>query len=69
MRLKLKHFAWVGLSLGLIGCQPAPRSVVMDLDAVAKAMGRDVAIAAKVEAATQQLNTQLLQAATKWRRN
>ena len=63
MRLKPKHFAWVGLSLGLIGCQPAPRSVVMDLDAVAKAMGRDVAIAARVEAATQQLNTQLLQAA------
>ena len=63
MRLKLNHFAWVALGLGLVGCQRAPRSVVMDLDAVAKAMGRDAAIAAKVEAATKQLNTQLLQAA------
>ena len=63
MRLKLNRFAWVALGLGLVGCQRAPRSVVMDLDAVAKAMGRDAAIAAKVEAATQQLNTQLLQAA------
>ena len=52
MRLKLNRFAWVALSLGLVGCQRAPRSVVMDLDAVAKAMGRDAAIAAKVEAAT-----------------
>jgi Skp family chaperone for outer membrane proteins len=35
----------------------------LDLDAVAKATGRDVLIARAVEAATQQLNAQLVQAA------
>ena len=63
MRLKLMHVTWVTLSLLMVGCQPAQRSVVMDLDAVAKAMGRDVLITRRVDAATQQLNTQLLQAA------
>ena len=63
MRLKSIHFASIALGLAFTGCQPAQRSAVMDLDAVAKAMGRDVTIARKVEAATQQLNTQLVQAA------
>ncbi len=38
-------------------------AVVVDLEAVAKATGRDVLIARKVEAATQDLNAQLIQAA------
>ena len=41
----------------------ADRAVVVDLEAVAKAMGRDVLIANRVEAATQDLNAQLIQAA------
>ena len=63
MRSKLIPLASVALGLVITGCQPAQRSVVMDLDAVAKAMGRDVLITRRVDAATQQLNTQLLQAA------
>jgi Skp family chaperone for outer membrane proteins len=38
-------------------------AMVVDLEAVAKATGRDVLIANKVEAATQDLNAQLIQAA------
>jgi Skp family chaperone for outer membrane proteins len=41
----------------------APVAVV-DLDAVAKAVGRDVVIRQQVEVATQQLNQQLVKAAT-----
>jgi Skp family chaperone for outer membrane proteins len=47
----------------LPGCKPAARSVVLDLDAIAKATGRDVLIGRAVETATQQLNAQLVQAA------
>jgi Skp family chaperone for outer membrane proteins len=39
------------------------RSVVVDLDAVAKAMGWDAVITKRVELATQNLNAQLIQAA------
>jgi hypothetical protein len=54
-------------SLLLCACnRPAASSnssVVVDLDAVARAMGRDLAIDRKVEQATQALNTRLLAAA------
>jgi Skp family chaperone for outer membrane proteins len=68
----LKHgFLLAALALALAGCQPSHlegtkesgKTVVVDLEAVAKAMGWDVLIAKKVEAATQNLNAQLLQAA------
>jgi len=53
----------------VIGCDqrksvlPAGPSLVVDLEAVAKAMGRDAEIAQKVEQATENLNSQLIQAA------
>src|SRR2546425_343304 len=56
-------------SLVFVGCDQrvhspqAHRLVVLDLDAIARALGRDVAIQQQVEAATRSLNTQLLQAA------
>ncbi|HKX62367.1 MAG TPA: OmpH family outer membrane protein [Verrucomicrobiae bacterium] len=51
------------MAIVLSGCQPTGRSVVLDLDAVAKATGRDVLIGRAVESATHQLNAQLVQAA------
>jgi len=60
------------LALACCSCQPPPvvkvtsqraPSLVVDLDAVAKALGWDVVIAQRVEAATQNLNSQLIQAA------
>jgi Skp family chaperone for outer membrane proteins len=42
---------------------PANTPLVVDLDAVAKAMGRDAEIAQKIEQATESLNAQLIQAA------
>jgi Skp family chaperone for outer membrane proteins len=58
-----------GVMTVMIGCgqrqsalPPSP-SLVVDLDAVAKAMGRDAEIARKVEQATESLNMQLVQAA------
>jgi Skp family chaperone for outer membrane proteins len=56
-------FATVALAIVLSGCKPTGRSVVLDLDAVAKATGRDVLIGRAVESATHQLNAQLVQAA------
>src|SRR5437016_1224144 len=40
-----------------------PRTLVIDLDSVARAMGRDVLIDRKVEQATQALNAKLIEAA------
>ncbi len=40
------------------------RVAIVDLDAVAKAVGRDAVIRQQLEAATQQLNQQLIKAAT-----
>lgn len=56
---------WLSLILVLVaaGCRPAQRAVVVDLDAVAKASGRDVIITRSIETATHQLNSQLVQAA------
>ena len=56
-------FATVAMAIVLSGCKPTGRSVVLDLDAVAKATGRDVLIGRAVESATHQLNVQLVQAA------
>jgi Skp family chaperone for outer membrane proteins len=56
-------FATLAMAIVLSGCKPTGRSVVLDLDAVAKATGRDVLIGRAVESATQQLNAQLVQAA------
>ena len=51
-------FATVAMAIVLSGCKPTGRSVVLDLDAVAKATGRDVLIGRAVESATHQLNVQ-----------
>ena len=56
-------FATLAMAIVLSGCKPTGRSVVLDLDAVAKATGRDVLIGRAVESATHQLNAQLVQAA------
>jgi len=66
MRLStFSFFAAAGVFFG--GCNPpaatSNSSVVVDLDAVARAMGRDLVIERKVEQATQALNTKLLAAA------
>ena len=57
----------VATSLFLCGCNRSASSsnstVVVDLDAVARAMGRDLLIDRKVEQATQALNAKLLAAA------
>jgi hypothetical protein len=54
-------------SLFLCGCNrpgsPANAAVVVDLDSVGRAMGRDLLIDRKVEQATQTLNAKLLAAA------
>ena len=66
MHLSLRKrmvFATLAMAIVLSGCKPTGRSVVLDLDAVAKATGRDVLIGRAVESATHQLNAQLVQAA------
>jgi hypothetical protein len=66
MRLS-KFYTFAFTSILLCGCnRPASTSnsaVVVDLDAVARAMGRDLVIDGKVEQATQALNARLITAA------
>jgi Skp family chaperone for outer membrane proteins len=66
--MRLSNFCFIAAaSLLLCSCnRPASSSnsaVVVDLDAVARAMGRDLLIDRKVEQATQALNAKLLAAA------
>ena len=66
--MRLLNFCLItAASLSLCGCNRSPspsnNSVVVDLDAVARAMGRDLLIDRKVEQATQALNAKLLAAA------
>lgn len=69
MRVQIRSFVMLCVMTVIIGCNPrqsvppAGPSLVVDLEAVAKAMGRDAEIAQRVEQATENLNTQLIQAA------
>lgn len=74
MRALFSGPALVGILVLAAGCrppQPAPSAgaaVVVDLDVVAKALGRDAETAKLVEQATGSLNAQLVQAAQEMER-